>query len=313
MNLIRNVLTRLGRGHRAEHAELRRAVDRSTLLAAQLLVGQLRQRGPLPSLHDAEFQVFSQFGDDGIIQYLVHALEPLDHTFVEFGVQDYREANTRFLLLHDGWRGLVMDSDPDLVARIQADEEYWRHDLTAASAFVDRDNIDGLLRAHGFEGPLGLLSVDIDGNDYWVWERISCVTPAVVVCEYNAVFGAARAVTIPYQPAFDRTRAHPSNLYWGASLKALAVLAERKGFAFVGTNSAGNNAYFVRRDRLGGLRPLDVAAGFTDSRFRESRDARGRLSFLAGEDRLRAIADLPLVDVESGEALHVRDLPLPQR
>lgn len=288
--------------------ELRKEIEEAKVLSARLLVAELRRRGPLPRLADAEFKVFSQFGDDGIIQYLIHVLAPLPRTFVEFGIEDYSESNTRFLLVNDAWRGLVMDGSERHVAHVRAQDYYWRQTLTAVRAFVDRDNVNGLFREAGFEGDLGLLSVDIDGNDYWVWERLDCVRPVIAVCEYNAVFGASRAVTVPYDPRFERTRAHPSTLYWGASLKALCLLAERKGLAFVGTNSAGNNAYFVRRDRLGPLRPLTAEEGYTDSCFRESRDADGELTFLSGAARLAEIASMEVVDVEHGRTIRVGEL-----
>jgi hypothetical protein len=311
MNSLRRALDAIRPTTGAELRELAAQVEQSRLLTARLLVAQQRSQPRLDRLSDAEFKVFSQFGDDGIIQYLVRLLEPLEHRFIEFGVQDYSESNTRFLLLNDNWRGLVIDGSPRHVEHIRSQEYFWRHDLAAVSAFVDRDNVNALFRDHGFAGPLGLLSVDIDGNDYWVWEAIDAVEPAVVVCEYNAVFGASRAVTVPYQPSFQRTRAHYSNLYWGASLQALCLLARRKGLAFVGANSAGNNAYFVRRDRLGPLRALSSEEGFVDSRFRESRDREGRLTFLSGSARLAAIAEMEVVDVESGRTIRLGDVRRP--
>lgn len=291
-----------------DRAAARRSAESAQLLLGEVLSRQLRERGPLPRLRDAEFQVFSQFGDDGIIQYLIHLLGPLEERFIEFGVEDYSESNTRFLLSHDNWRGLVIDGSRAHVDHIRRQPYSWRHDLTSAHALVDRENVNSLFRGHGFSGPIGLLSVDIDGNDYWVWEAIDAVDPAIVVCEYNAVFGATAAVTVPYDPAFQRTRAHHSNLYWGASLSALCRLADRKGMDFVGTNGAGNNAYFVRRDRLGPLRPVPAPEGFTDSRFRESRDRRGRLTFLGGAARRAAIADLPVMDVERNRIVRVGEI-----
>jgi len=283
-------------------------MDDLRLLSGKVLSDRIRDRGPLRHLQDAEFKVFSQFGDDGIIQYLIHLLGPMEDTFIEFGVQDYSESNTRFLLLNDNWRGLVMDGDAASMKRVRAQDYHWRHDLTAVCAFVDRDNVNDLFRLHGFAGPIGLLSVDIDGNDYWVWEAIDAVDPVVVVCEYNAVFGPSHAVTVPYDPEFQRTRAHVSNLFWGASLKALCLLAERKGMAFVGANGAGNNAYFVRKDRLGPLRPLSCEDGFVDSRFRESRGPDGELTYLRGDARRRVIADMRVVNVETGSTVRLGDL-----
>jgi hypothetical protein len=305
MNLLQKALDRF---HETGLDDLRRSVDEAKILSAGVLIGQMRSAGMRARLRDAEFKVFSQFGDDGIIQYLIHLLGPLEDAFIEFGVQDYSESNTRFLLLNDNWRGLVIDGDAASMERVRTQDYHWRHDLTAVSAFVDRDNVNGLFRDNGFVGPIGLLSVDIDGSDYWVWEAIDTVDPVVVVCEYNAVFGPSQAVTVPYDPAFQRTRAHSSNLFWGASLKALCLLAERKGMAFVGANGAGNNAYFVRKDRLGPLRPLACEEGFVDSRFRESRGPDGNLTYLRGDARQRVIADMRVVDVATGRTVRLGDL-----
>jgi hypothetical protein len=285
-------------------------VDELSVLVGSGLARDVRAAGTLAALEDAEFKVFSQFGDDGIIQYLLGAvgIEPHERSFVEFGVEDYREANTRFLLLHDNWRGLVMDGNEAHVRRIAGDRIAWRHELTAVHAFLDRDNVGELIRRHGFWDDLGLLSIDVDGNDYWIWESLDGLRPPIVVVEYNSVLGAERAVTVPYDPAFARATAHPSYLYWGASLAALALLAERKGYALVGSNRAGNNAYFVSADRLGSLRRLTPAEAYVESRFRESRGPRGELTLLSGAERLEAIADLPLYDVETGETIVAREL-----
>lgn len=270
------------------------------LLTGRLLANQVRASAR--SFREAEFKVFSQFGDDGIIQYLIAHLEipPELSTFVEFGVQDYSESNTRFLLINDNWRGLVMDGDKQSIESIKARDMYWRHDLSALCRWIDRDNIDQILRESGFSGEIGILSIDIDGNDYWVWQRIDAVRPVVVIAEYNSVFGARRAITVPYDPAFNRTKAHYSNLYWGASLAALAYVGRAKGYAFVGSNLAGNNAYFVREDYLGrgGIVAIGPEQGYVESRFRESRNQQGHLTYLGGAARRRTIAEMPVYDVE---------------
>lgn len=281
-------------------SELHEQVVEAKLLAARLLIKQMKAQGVLPRLADAEFKVFSQFGDDGIIQYLLQQVDiPEDkRTFIEFGVQDYQESNTRFLLMNDNWSGLILDGSAGNIGKIVADTQFWRHDLTAVAAFIDRANVNDLFARNGFKGEIGLLSVDIDGNDYWVWEAIDVVNPIIVVCEYNSVFGAEHAVTIPYDPAFQRGAAHYSNLYWGVSLKALCLLASRRGYAFVGCNSAGNNAYFIRRDKLGSLKSLECAEGYVDARFRESRNRNGELTYLSADKRLGEIAQMPVFDVE---------------
>lgn len=252
------------------------------------------QRG---GLRGQEFTVYSQHGEDGILQYLARSIELPNRTFVEFGVGNYRQANTRFLAVNDGWSGLVMDSDPDNIRQIRADPIFWSINVRAAHAFVTRENIDDLLRSNGMVGEIGLLSIDIDGNDYWVFEAVTAVQPAIVVVEYNSRFGPDRAVSIPYDPAFDRRKAHPSGVYAGASLRALANLARRKGYAFVGCNSLGVNAFFVRSDLLaGGLAEVRVEDGFVAGQFREARNEEGRLAFLDAAEEQAILATLPVVE-----------------
>lgn len=280
---------------------MERTLDALRLQLGTLQVAQQRHEAP-GDLHAAEFRVYSQFGEDGILQFLIGRIPSIPRSFVEFGVQTYEEANTRFLLQHDNWRGLILDGSAAL-SNLRSDELYWRHDLQAVVAFIDRDNINQLIGEAGFRGPIGLLSIDIDGNDYWVWERIDVVDPVIVVAEYNSIFGCSRAVSVPYAAGFRRTDAHASNLYWGCSLPALCHLAARKGYTFVGSNRAGNNAFFVREGFDAGLPKLTAAEGYVESRFRESRDAHGELTFLAGDARLAPIAHLPLVDVTNGTEL----------
>lgn len=284
---------------------LQRGVDEAKVLAARAVLEARRARPPVRDLEQAELQVFSQFGDDGIIQHLIHQADVRRDTFVELGVSDYREANTRFLLVNDNWRGMVVDCGAAEVRTIEADAIHWRHDLVVVQAMVEPDGVNELLRARGFTGELGLLSIDIDGNDYFVWEALDVVEPTLVVVEYNALLGRERPLVVPYQRGFERGKAHFSHLYWGASLPALCHLAARKGYAFVGSNQAGNNAHFVRRDRLRDLPEVSCREGWRESRFRESRDERGRLSFLRGRERQAVLAGLPLLDVETGELLRV--------
>jgi hypothetical protein len=286
-----------------------RALEDIKLLQGKLLVAQMRATTPSSNLQDAEFRVFSQGGDDGIIQYLIGIVRPVPESFIEFGVEDYRESNTRFLLLNDNWRGLVMDGSARNIASIRADYQFWRHGLRADRVFVTRKNINDAIAKHGLIGEIGLLSIDIDGNDYWVWEAIEIVQPVIVVVEYNSVFGPDWAVTVPYDPQFVRNRVHHSNLFFGASLAALHRLGTFKGYDLVGSNRAGSNAYFVRRDRMRKpLRTLTAREAYIQSRFRESRDQSGRLTYLEGSERLAAIASMSVWDVEGQRIVKLSDL-----
>lgn len=285
-------------------------VAEAKILAAKTLIHQIAALGDLSDVKEAEFKVFSQFGEDGILQYLIRktGIGPELRTFVEFGVESYEEANTRFLLINDNWSGLIIDGSPDSIARVRASSIYWRNGLTAIAAFIDAENINQLIGENGYRGEIGLLSVDIDGNDYWVWDRIDVVNPVIVVAEYNSVFGSDHAITVPYDPGFVRGNAHYSHLYWGASLKALSLVADRKGYALVGCNSAGNNAFFVRRDRLNGLKELTSEAAYVESKFKESRDASGQLTFLTGKNRLEEIRTMLVHDVISGQVTSIAEL-----
>jgi hypothetical protein len=282
----------------------------SSMLSARLLIDHISARGRLTDISEAEFKVFSQCGEDGIIQYLIRQtkIPPTLHTFVEFGVESYVEANTRFLLMNNNWRGLVMDGSTQNISAIQNTDLYWKYDLTAVAAFVDAENINGLLQSGGFGGEIGLLSIDIDGNDYWIWDRIDVVTPIILIIEYNSLFGSQRAVTVPYDRSFRCSEAHYSNLYFGCSLKALELLSKRKGYALVGSNSTGQNAFFVRRDSLNGLPELTAEEAYVESRFRESRDRSGRLNYLSGKARPQAIAEMAILDLERNTMIQVADL-----
>lgn len=269
-------------------------------LIGRELAWRVREVESIKDFSDVEFSVFSQFGDDGIIQWLIHRLSGLSETFVEFGVGDYREANTRFLLVNDNWRGLVMDSSRRDIDAIKGDQISWRHDLQSECAFVTAENIDRLLLDHGFGGDIGLLHIDVDGNDYWVWRGLTAVRPGIAIIEYNSVFGAERAITVPYDPNFNRGGRVANMYYFGASLPALCDLARSKGYDFVGSNSAGNNAYFIRSDLDHGLEPLTAADGYVISKFADSRDSKGRLTYIRGQQRLASLRGLPVVNTRTG-------------
>ena len=274
-------------------------LERQNLLIGRWLTELRARKLGYASLAELEFRVFSQFCDDGIIQYLIHHLDVPHRTFVEFGVEDCHEFNTRFLLMNDDCAGFVMDGSEINVGKIRTAHYYWRHDLTARAAFITRENINALLDegTAGWPG-VDLLHIDLDGNDYWIWQTVA-IRPVIVVAEYNSTFGAGAAVTILYDATFVRTRAHYSNLYWGASLKALNGLAEEKGYVLIGCNSAGNNAYFVRRGKLTAqVKAADVATAYVRSKSSEARNHDGQLTFASYEERSRLIARLPVFNLE---------------
>jgi hypothetical protein len=272
--------------------------EKNLFLSGQIAAKTVRSMQHVSSLYDVEFRVYSQWGEDGIIDWLIERLEVPVRAFVEFGVQNYVESNTRFLLANRNWRGLVMDGSAENVRGIRSNRDFWKYDLAAECLFIDKNNINDAI-GRWFEGEIGLLSIDIDGNDYWVLEQINVVNPIILICEFNSVFGDVWPISIPYDPAFNRTRAHHSNLYWGASLAGFKSLAARKGYVLMGVSS-GVNAFFVREDYAVRLERAIDHTEVSPSRFRESKDPAGMKTYLSGTDRLAEIAHLPAVNVETG-------------
>jgi hypothetical protein len=255
----------------------------------------------------AEFRVFSQFGEDGIIQWLLARVPIASTAFVEIGTGDYSESNTRFLLQYSNWEGVLIDSGRDHIDFVRDRGLAWRHTVQPVSAFVTADNVEALLA--DVPRDLGLLSLDIDGVDFWVLNAIRSVTPRIVVAEYNSIWGPNSKVSVPYDPSFRRSRAHWSWLYFGASLGAFHHLLASRDYRLVGCGSAGVNAFFVRNDVAGDLPSLEPAAAYVRSRFREARDPRGRLSYRNPHTaRSDLLGELELVDVVSHARVRVADI-----
>lgn len=269
----------------------------------------LQRAFPPSDPSDAGFRVFSQWDEDGIIQFLIDRVPIANDSFIEIGVEDYSECNTRFLLCNDDWAGLAVDSGDAHVRFLEQTGLRWRHQIDAVSAWVTAENVNDVISGAGFEGDIGLLSLDVDGNDYWVMDAIDVVSPRIMIVEYNSAFGSSRPVSVPYEAGFERTKKHYSNLYYGASLAALHHGAAKRGYRLVTCNRAGNNAFFVRGDVAGKLPDRTPAEAWVRSRFRESRDESGKLTYLDPHvEGLHLIGRLPMADVATGEVGTVESL-----
>jgi hypothetical protein len=275
--------------------------------SVKMNIGQLQaefnnQKANIKNLSEVEFQIFSQGGEDGILQYLIGKLNIQDKTFIEFGVENYTEANTRFLFLKDNWSGYVIDGSPEHI-------NYIDHNLAATgelylkNAFITKDNINELLRWPKFNREVGILSIDIDGNDYWVWQAIDTINPIIVVAEYNSLFGVNTFWSVPYDPSFVRNRKHSSQMYYGASLQALCFLSKQKGYSFIGCNSRGNNAFFLRNDMVGNfIEPVTPEQGYVLCKFREARDEKG---WISGNDRIKVLTGMEVIDVTTNNSIKI--------
>jgi hypothetical protein len=196
---------------------------------------------------------FAQNDEEVIIARLLQRYH-IPRTFIEFGFSGW-EFNCAALA--STWEGLLVDGDGYnvMIAKV-----LWGSNITARQMWITLDSV-GELREWLGSRELGILSVDVDGNDFWFLRSLLPTRPSLIIVEYNSSFGL-RPVTVPYDPNFDRIRMHPSRTYFGASLTALDHLAHNHGYSLIEVGNTGVNAFFVRNDLLGAddlvLRPEHV-------------------------------------------------------
>lgn len=195
-------------------------------------------RRPLTDLTRYERRIHSQNGEDGILEAIFAAVGTTNRYLVEFGVGSGWECNAAYWLRYKGWSGLLMDVGGGRRP----------YGAEVRSELVTAENVEQLFSRYEVPPEPDLLSIDIDGNDYWVWKSIVSYRPRVVVIEYNASLPVTESLTIRYDPAFRWT----GTSYFGASLLALARLGQRKGYALVGCESSGTNAFFVADELVAG-------------------------------------------------------------
>ncbi len=191
------------------------------------------------------FQVNSQSGEDGILHEIFRRIGAGDRVFVEIGLESGLESNTTFLLAQN-WRGYWIDSG----TAFQRTLDQYRigpDRVKSAVSFVTRENIASLFQSLGVPREFDLLSIDIDQNTYYAWEALQEYRPRVVVIEYNA----ALPPDVDWKVVYDPRRVWDGSQNFGASLKALELLGRRMGYALVGCDVAGTNAFFVREELTG--------------------------------------------------------------
>ena len=268
-----------------------------------------RKKNKIKNLKEIEFSVFSQFGDDGIIDWLIYQLPNIKKNFVEIGVQDYWESNTRFLLKSENWSGILVDASNKDINKIKKQRVYWQHDLKAHNLMVNKENINQFLneKINHSNRDIGLLSIDIDGVDYWVLKEIDSIKPSIIVCEYNSIFGDVHQLSVPYDAHFVRNDKHYSNLYFGASIKAMISMLNNKGYYFLGTNSSGINAYFINNDLSDLIKSKIQENTIFPSKVRESLDKHGKLTYEDMLENKKKIQNLKIYDCEKKDVKFLKD------
>lgn len=221
-----------------------KVAQRHLLMHYQTMV---KQQVSLPSVFDTGFRGFSQFDEDGILLFLFGVIGTKSKVFVDIGSGDgLHNNNCANLAINFGWHGLFIDGNDSLIARGR--EFYGKHPDTFlyppcfVHAMVKRENINQIIRDAGFEGEVDLLSIDIDGSDYWIWDALECIQPRVVIIETHVEFGY-RNIVVPYDPEYVYPGRHPD--YHGASPVAMVNLARRKDYRLVGANRFGFNTIYI--------------------------------------------------------------------
>lgn len=222
-----------------------------------------RSQADVPGLGRFEYSWLSQNGEDGIIRHLFDEIGFESRWLVEFGFGAV-QCNALRLMLKENFSGLLMDGSAENVAYFNyAAERHGLDGVKAVQTFITRDNLQSLIKGNGVPREIDFLSLDVDGNDYWFWEELECITPRVVCIEYNAGLGPDLSLTVPYDDAFERFAQHPSGFFHGASLAALETLGKRKGYYLIGCDSTGTNAFFLRDDvEIDGITALTSREAF---------------------------------------------------
>jgi hypothetical protein len=232
---------------------------RSPDIGAQLVLSMgYREKAHEPlagSLSEYGFSCYSQTDEDGILLYIFSVIGVTNRYCVEICAGDGIQCNTANLIINHGWSGLLVDGEAENVERgtrfYAKSPRTCIYPPTFLHAWITRDTVDDLLVNSGFAGEVDLLSLDLDGVDYWIWEAITAVKPRVVVVEYQDILGPERAWTVPYADDFVADRYSTTNgmpNFAGASLQAFVNLARRGGYRLIGVNRYGFNAFFVRDD-----------------------------------------------------------------
>lgn len=206
-----------------------------------------KAEGATPALKDCGFRVFSQFEEDGKLLFIFAMLGMENKTFIEIGSDDGVNSNSANLYFNFDWQGLFLDGNPKSIQRGKRFFSKYPHPWFPSpdfkQAIVQKENVNQLIKEAGYVGEIGFLSIDIDGNDYWVWDALEVVQPQVVMIETHVIYGM-KNIVVPYDRNYQYPGKHPA--YHGASPLAMEALGKKKGYRLVGANEMGFNFIFVK-------------------------------------------------------------------
>jgi len=241
----------------------------------------------LPKFEDTGFRVYSQNDEDGLLLYIFSIIGTTNKTCVDIAFGSPYGANTTNLICNWGWHGLLIEGNDVENSEIffKSHPDTMIFPPTLRKAWITAENVNQVLGESGIIGEIDLLSLDLDGQDYWILKSIDAISPKVIVLEYLDFLGTEKALTVPYKPDFNRFDFHPD--FFGASLPAFVKLCREKGYRLVGVNRYGFNAFFVKNGiEEDSLPEISAAQSFRHPKAKSSM-----------EDRLSAVQDLGWVEV----------------
>jgi hypothetical protein len=204
------------------------------------------------NLNETGFSLFSQHEEDGLLLFIFSLIGVTNKKSIELCSGNGIECNTANLIINHKWIGLLIDAEEE---NIETAKEFYNTlpttkiwPPTIVKEWINIDNINSIITSNGFAGEVDLLSLDIDGIDYWLWKAIVCISPRVVILEINHLWGPFKSVSVPYSDDFKAEFTEHGSDYAGASIAAFIKLANQKGYRLVGANSIVTNAIFIRKD-----------------------------------------------------------------
>ena len=281
------------------------AFDKIMFCVGEVQISQNKNKyEEVSDLNEIEVKIFSQNGEDGIIDYLINKLKLNTKNFVEIGVGNYRESNTRFLYNKYHPKGLVVDFIDDMEKKVKPFVNLWKGDLRICNKQINSENILHTLNQN-CDYKIDIFSIDIDSIDYWIIEKLNKRISKIFVAEYNPVFGSEIEVTVPNISGFERNKYHYSNLCYGMSLRALINLMDKKGYYFIGTNLQKINAFFILKDfkKEEFFKNIEIKSldNYTNSNIRDSRDENYKLSYLSGDKKIKEIQECKVINLKDNK------------
>ena len=282
-------------------------VEKNLINSGKILSIKHSKFKKIKDISNVEFRVFSQWGEDGIIDWLTNQVPNIPKNFLEIGTEDYKESNTRFLLINKNWNGILIEGNENDVKKIKNDRIYWKHNIKIINKFINLSNIDSILNNLDFKNKFGLISLDIDGIDYWILKKLKKLKPVIFICEFNPIFGHKQMITVPYKKSFNRHKEHYSNSYFGTSIAAIQNLL-KKDYLFIGSNSAGNNGFFINKNYNKFFYNKIKNYKIFESKYRENRNKKNKLTFFNKDESIQTIKNKKILDIKKNKILKIHDL-----